>query len=429
MKIKMEKKWLQYLLNKKENRSRWKLLLLVTIFLGGILFTNFFLRVIQTAVGQEVNYPAHPRIKLTAQAEQNRNDETNNLGRQLLSEVFSCLNNKLTNLPQASQEAIQSASTECVFKVVMLAPDGTVREDASDRLIAVFDILKQSGITLPQPTSQGQANVQLETIPDSKVFTVPVTIGGQTKKFLLDTGASGSIINSQIAQQLKLASTPIPSEILSYTAVGDNCANVKANLHPLPAITVDSASVQGLQGMGLPPTSIPDNSAGVLGLDFLASFDMVLNPKTRRLQLLPPSQPVTGAIPLTGKLGNIITQVRVNGQGPFNFMLDTGADRTVLSTNLAQKLSIDLKKAKDTEVVGFCGSQKGKEIELNQVSLGRYEADRVDGVIIDSNVFRLLGIDGIVGQSFLNRYQQHWRFGKRDPMGFVESGSLVLTPY
>ena len=79
MKLQIKKKWLQYLLKKKENRNRLKLLLLVMIFLGGILFTNFFLTVIQSAVSQSVTFPTNPTGEFTAQAQE------------------SGVNNKLTN--------------------------------------------------------------------------------------------------------------------------------------------------------------------------------------------------------------------------------------------------------------------------------------------------------------------------------------------
>jgi hypothetical protein len=63
------------------------------------------------------------------------------------------------------------------------------------------------------------------------------------------------------------------------------------------------------------------------------------------------------------------------------------------------------------------------------VSLQQHQANQIDGVILDnSNIFNLLGIEGIVGQSYLTKYQQRWHFGKRNALGFVDSGSLVLTP-
>jgi clan AA aspartic protease (TIGR02281 family) len=350
----------------------------------------------------------------------------NNLGQQLLQQTSQCIKSKLPDSPPSNLEALQTASMQCVLQVTMLAEDGSIRPDASDRITA---LVAATGVSLPQPVSQGQANIPLKLLPNSNVFTLPVQIGGLSKTFLLDTGASASIINSQTATQLNLQGTPIPNDFMKYVVLGNDCSKVQASFHNLPPVAVSAAKVQGLFGIGMSQNSIPVNTSGVLGLDFLTNFDVVINPKKLQLQLLPPSPPVTGAIPLQGKLGNMIAQAKINGQGPFNFLLDTGAETTVISKSLATKLKIDQTKLTKTEVSGFCGTEKAQKIKLSQLNLQQHQATQIDAVILESdNIFKVLGIQGIIGQNFLNRYQQHWRFGKRNPLGYTESGSLLLTP-
>ncbi len=346
-----------------------------------------------------------------------------NLGKELLQQVLQCVASQSSNPQQASTEALQAATMQCFYKVVMLAPDGTIRPDASQRLKA---LIKATGITVPHPVSQGQASVQLQPLADSQVLTIPVTIGGKRKTFLFDTGATNSIVDSQTAQQLNLSGTPVPNEMLKYMAVGDNCSNLKATMYSLPALTVDSATVEGIYGLGLSKTAIPGKLSGVLGLDFLSGFDIVLNPQTRQLQLLRPSKSSVSGIPLQGKLGVMTAQVKINGQGPFTFMLDTGADVSVVSARLASRLSLKSTN-KATDVQGFCGTQASKQTKLAQVNLQQYQAKNLNAVILDSDVLKLLGVDGIIGQNFLNRYQQHWRFGDRDELGLPDRGSLSLT--
>jgi hypothetical protein len=69
-----------------------------------------------------------------------------------------------------------------------------------------------------------------------------------------------------------------------------------------------------------------------------------------------------------------------------------------------------------------------KPTKLAQVSLQQHQSTNLDAVILGSSVLNVLGVDGIVGQNFLNQYQQHWRFGERNELGFPEEGSLVLSP-
>lgn len=346
------------------------------------------------------------------------------LGQELLQELVQCITGTVSS-QQPSMEAIEAASMQCVFKVVLLDSDGKVRPDADQRL---KQLVRLTGISLPRPSAQGQATVKLQPLSNSQVFTVPVIIGGKSQQFLLDTGASNSMVESQIAQQLGLTGTPIPSDLLAYMVVGDSCSEVKAVLHELPPIGVDAAQVQGMRGVGLPQPSLPGNVAGVLGLDFLSGFDVVLNPKTLQLKLLPPSTLSPDAIPLQGKLGVMTAQVKINGQGPFTFLVDTGADRVVVSTRLAQQLSLKATSAEPIQVRGFCGTTSSQPTKLTQLSLQQHQATNLDAVILKGGVLDLLQIDGIVGQNFLNRYQQHWRFGQSNELGFPENASLTLSP-
>jgi clan AA aspartic protease (TIGR02281 family) len=383
-------------------------------------------RVAEKAIAQQNPQPIAPPSASPSTPTQQPSSAPNSLGREIFQQLIQCLGESIGNPQQPpSKETLEATSMKCVFKVVMLAPDGSIRPDASERLTALF---KTTGINMPKPTSQGQASVQLQPLPDSRVFTVPVTIAGQSKRFLFDTGASNSIVESQIAQQLGLAGTPVPKELLEYMVVGDNCSDVKAMLHTLPTLTVDAAKVEGISGMGLPKTAIVGNLSGVLGLDFLSGFDVVLNPKTLQLKLLPPSTPTGDIIPLQGKLGVMTAQVQINGQGPFTFLLDTGADSMVVSERLAKQLSLDISKAEKVEVRGFCGTEQGKQTKLAQVRLQQHQANDIDTVVLGRGVLDLLGVDGIVGQNFLNQYQQHWRFGELNELGFPEKGSLVLSP-
>lgn len=347
------------------------------------------------------------------------------LGKQLVQEISQCMRNAMPNNEPESLEALQAASMQCTIRVIVLTPDGKVRTDANERMSA---ILTAMNVTLPATVSQGQASVKLERIPESFVYTVPVIVGGKSQRFLLDTGASNSILSEPIVQQLGLTGTTLPSDILAYFVVGDDCSNIKATLHSLPAIKVDAATVEGMNGMGLPKTAIPGELAGVLGLDFLKSFDVVINPKDSSLQLLPRSNTVAGGIPLTGKMGVMTTEVFINGKGPYNFLLDTGADVMVLSNRLANTLSMDLANAENIDVRGFCGQEMGQKVKLSSVQLQSYESSNLDGVILNNELLDLLGVDGIVGQNYLNQYQQHWRFGEPNSLGFPETGSLMLKP-
>ncbi|MBD2495995.1 retropepsin-like aspartic protease [Nostoc sp. FACHB-280] len=346
-----------------------------------------------------------------------------NLGQQLLQEVSKCAEAKIA----AQQAESETIVTKCALQILTLGSNGEFRPDAIERVTAFMEAV---GVKLPQSTSQGQANIKLQLDSESSVFRIPVRIGRQTQTFILDTGSGQTIINTRIAQQLGLNSKPIPNGLLEYKpVVGNNFKKLEVKTHLLPALGVNSATVSGLYGLELPTPALPQDISGVLGLDFLSKFDVVLNPKKQQLQLLPPSEPITGAIPLKGRFGILTTQVYINGEGPFNFVLDTGSYTIAISKSIAQKLGIDTRNAQTTEVFGLGGRETVKKIKLNKLQIQQHQVTEIDAVIVEeSNILKLPGVEGIIGQNFLNKYQQHWRFDKPNALGVVESGSLVLTP-
>ncbi len=341
----------------------------------------------------------------------------------LLLQVQQCIQKETT---QKNVAVTQDIKTRCVFAVVMLNPDGTVRTDASDRMIT---LLQATGATLPKAIAQGQANVALQGLPAQSIFTVPVQIQNQTLSFVLDSGASNSILDIQIAERLGLKGQPVPSDFLGYLAVGQQFAKQKMLLYHLPPLRVGGAQVNKLFGIGLSTTVLPFRTAGILGLDFLSRFDMVLNPQRRSLQLIKPSRPVATGIALESRLGVMtIPKVYVNGKGPYRFLVDTGASITSLSERLAQQLPLKTQLAQTLRVAGLGGQTVARRSQLERLSLQTLQISKLNVLVVNSPVFQTLGIDGIIGQDILNRYVQHWRFGPTGPLGAPETGSLDLTP-
>jgi predicted aspartyl protease len=406
----------------------------VTIVLGALgylIFASPFSKTPTENLQPSSSDTARPSPSISEKAENSAQPKKDQLGQELFQSMIGCIRGEISEIPKPSQttpEALQATSMNCFMTVVVLDPKGKVRPDSEERLTAV---VKASGITVEHPKSNGQASVPLQHLPNSTVFTLPVAIAGKSKTFLLDTGASSSIIDTQTAKQLGIKGTKFPNELLKYFVVGNDCSNVNASIHVLPTLSVERATVSGLSGMGLSKTSIPGNLSGVLGMDFLSGFDVEINPKLKALKLLPQSplqaSASNNAIPLIGKMGVMTAQVKINDKVPFTFALDTGADVIVISKRAAQKLAIDVANAEEIEVQGFCGSEKGKKSRIQRLEMGGHQAEALDVVILNNDLLDLLGVQGIVGQSFLNQYQQYWRFGDRGVLGFPTQGSLVLT--
>ncbi|BDM80614.1 hypothetical protein AM10699_34820 [Acaryochloris marina MBIC10699] len=338
------------------------------------------------------------------------------LGKQLQQQVQDCVGNSPT--AKTSTQRYQT----CITQLILLDAKGNRRPDASQRLLALFEAM---GIAIPKRQRQGQTTLALESLPKSNCFSLPVQLKGYTGQFLLDTGATHTVINTTLGKQLGLPLQDYPPNLTQGLAFG-NERKTQVGIYPALTLSIKDASVQQIHPLGMAKQSILHNLSGILGLDFLSQFDMVIDPQQRQIQLLPPTSPTEG-IPLTGKGGWMTVQVLINGQGPFTFALDTGATQTILSPKLAAQLALS-PTAKPVQLQGLLGIAAAQPTQLDAVRIGPHQTAQLDALIIASPLIARMQVDGLIGQNFLNQYQQHWRFGPQNALGMVEQGTLNLSP-
>ncbi|PZD74205.1 hypothetical protein C1752_01369 [Acaryochloris thomasi RCC1774] len=302
---------------------------------------------------------------------------------------------------------------------------------SSQRELPLRAIVQLQGLNVPPPQTQGSAVLSLQPLTGTRVYTVPVSLGNYRGRFLLDTGASTSMVTAATVQQLQLQGRPVPQERLDLAVAGDDCPDLKANLYQLPQLSMQGVQVQGLSTLKFNSTVIPDALSGVLGMDVLKFFDLQLNPQQQSLQLRPatplPPEWRSRAVPLQEKLGVMLAQVQVNDRGPFTFLLDTAADSTFISPDVALQANLDAAGYRPIQIRGFCGIEEAQASQLKSVQLQNHWQSDLDTIVLSSSsILSVLGVDGILGQNFLDQYQQYWRF-TQDPAGQFD-GSLLLFP-
>jgi len=246
----------------------------------------------------------------------------------------------------------------------------------SDHAIVPLQDLK-----IPPARVTGETSINLQRLENSHVFTIPLKVGNVSCHFLLDTGASTTMVSSALVQQLGLVGTPISSEKLTSAVAGDDCEDMSAMLHQLPKITINQVEVKQLQALEFTNTIIPQNLSGVLGMDVLRNFDLKINPQTQQLSLLKhsslPDYQQKDAIYLQEKLGVMLASVKINHQGDFTFMLDTGADLIFISQQLAQQLNLIKSEIQPIQVQGFCGLEEAHYSVLEQVQLSQFKQENL----------------------------------------------------
>jgi hypothetical protein len=94
----------------------------------------------------------------------------------------------------------------------------------------------------------------------------------------------------------------------------------------------------------------------------------------------------------------IIVQVSINGAGPFDLLLDTGTNRTVLDRKLAVQLG--LPRVGDDTVSGILGSADARVVHTQSISLAGVVAEGLDVYSAD-----LPGrVRGLLGEDFLRNF-------------------------
>lgn len=95
--------------------------------------------------------------------------------------------------------------------------------------------------------------------------------------------------------------------------------------------------------------------------------------------------------------GRMVAQVRVNGQGPFPFIIDTGANRTAITRALAEKLQLPAEPPGRVE--GVTGGQEMAFARIEALEAGPRRTITVSAPVIESRVtsgaMGLLGVDGL----------------------------------
>jgi len=102
----------------------------------------------------------------------------------------------------------------------------------------------------------------------------------------------------------------------------------------------------------------------------------------------------------------IILPVHVNGRGPFDFILDTGAGTSLLSSELAKQLEVKVISSKEGQSAG--GKVSVSLAKIDSLAVGETKLPDVDVGIVDlSQIGNTVGtkIDGDLGYNFLKHFR------------------------
>jgi predicted aspartyl protease len=246
------------------------------------------------------------------------------------------------------------------------------------------------------------------------LILVPVFISGSgPHSFILDTGAGPTLISEELADALALER----GEVDTGRGAG---GEVKLTYSKLSSLslgdeTLDSVPV-AITDLSFIGRTIGARVDGDLGHSVLRHYALTLDYAGNTLTLTRPSDgapPVqAGENAVSFRLAHpskplVIVPVFVNGQGPFDFAVDTGASSTVLSADLAGRLGLSLEQIPDLTGAGGRARAWRAQLESLSVGAGRHQALAVAVSEFLEPLSQTLGVQlhGIVGYNFLRHFR------------------------
>jgi predicted aspartyl protease len=265
------------------------------------------------------------------------------------------------------------------------------------------------------------------TIPARVVHTttatlvlVPVCLSGHGPyPFVLDTGATQSLVDRTLADQLQLAFTGT-----STPATGVGCTVAAAHVQ-VPSWSVGEVSLHAQTLTSLPMAKAPDGPgiAGLLGSDVWSRFGQfqldyragqVLLPGPEQATAPtpvppaaadpPPSAPGSQRVPMTvirnGAATLPVVPVTLAGLEPKRFALDTGSSSSVVDHKLAQQLSLrPVGRPRNAAGVSCSATSQPVHVTSWRVGVVALPAQNVDSIALP-----VPGLDGLLGSDVLYRF-------------------------
>ena len=149
---------------------------------------------------------------------------------------------------------------------------------------------------------------------------------------------------------------------------------VLASIIALPLL-----SVTPIASAALPPVAV----SAIAGATIAAATMQQTMPRTAATDVVD--------IP-ADRQGRPTVPVMINNQGPHRFLIDTGAERTVLAKSVAT--SLGLRPTGQRTLMGIAGSRTVDIVAVDEVTLGRHSFYGLDAPLLDGYD---IGADGIVG--------------------------------
>jgi len=298
--------------------------------------------------------------------------------------------------------------------------NGIERTTQDVRIVSYdHDPVTEAEIAIPPPRRQlvefpvGVHRVTLPTQFLDSDIVLRVDINGRGLDFVLDTGAAGIVIDSEVAKQLGLALHAPHSEV---TAQRYNAAETIVPEMHVGTLTMHDVAVHvAPNGWQAGPYI---KAVGLMGFDFLAELGVRLDYEHHQVvvvpesEFVPPTDPHTVPIDVRVGEGELYTSVAVNGVLGERWALDTGADATFLifdafARRHPEAMRDEHNQGRYSDPVSFSGvggAFDTKPYDIAKLQLGNLVFTDFIGYRVTEKGAYDWSSDGLIGTHFLRLF-------------------------
>ncbi len=117
----------------------------------------------------------------------------------------------------------------------------------------------------------------------------------------------------------------------------------------------------------------------------------------------------------------LLVPVHINGEGPLDFVLDTGATLTCVGHQSAERLELPEQRGLPGFGVGIGGAGAVRLVQIDSLRIGQAQAFDIPACVLDLTQVGALGIEvhGLVGLNFLRSFRMTLDF-ERNVLLLVE---------
>jgi predicted aspartyl protease len=269
---------------------------------------------------------------------------------------------------------------------------------------------------IPSPLQADDQSRPSENVPGSELpfrlssgylIQVEGRIGDQAHlKFILDTGASITIVGQRIAQKLKLDAHPAQSFNFDRNLQWERATLPEVQFGPIRA-----ANVAVLVGDLARYSEFAGKADAIIGMDLLKLSNVTIDFGAGNL-IFDPTELRTysaGGDPMAQCL---IVELQIQDR-PVHLIVDTGLQGMVLYEERLRKSVPELRTAGNIKNATMGGRMQAKQATLPDVIVGNRNRE-VPVVFLPSPAAGMLpGIDGILGISALQARRVHFDFSRK----------------